>query len=176
MMSKTIKHEDYEEIQPPSLKKAVVRIGPGSEIDFSAVARAEAALAAASSEFGEWMREEVERIEAARLAFERAPDDAKARDTLFRAAHDIRGHGQTLGYPLAGAIADGLCDFMERMPAFEPPHRALVEAHIDAIRAVVRGGVKDGGDRTLQMLLSALANAREALLAAGGAAPGAAGA
>jgi hypothetical protein len=55
---------DHEVITPPhELRKAVMQATDG---DDDPIARAEAALAQLSTEFGDWMHAECERLEAAR--------------------------------------------------------------------------------------------------------------
>jgi chemotaxis protein histidine kinase CheA len=166
MKTKTIRHQGFDEVVPQSgLGRAVLTIGDGEGWDMSAVQRAEAALAAVASEFDAWMDEEVEALGAARRAFGDDPLEANARDRLFRAAHDIRGQAATLGFPVAGRFADGLCDLIEKAATFEPDRLALIDAHVAAIRAVVRDRITSADDATARALLNALGAARAALAA-----------
>jgi HPt (histidine-containing phosphotransfer) domain-containing protein len=127
---------DYEVITPPhELRKAVTQ---ATDSDDDPVARAEAALAQLSSEFGGWMLSECERLETARQEVKRLGFTKKTHDELFRAAHDIKGEAATFGYPAVGAVADSLCRLIEHTPDMTRIPLTLIEQHVDAVRAVAR--------------------------------------
>ena len=102
------------------------------------VACAEAALAKLSSEFGAWMYEECERLEAARQDAVRQGLTQKTHGPLFRAAHDIKGEAATFGYPALTAAADSLCRLLEHTPQLTRIPIALVNQHVSAVRAIFR--------------------------------------
>lgn len=127
---------DHEVITPPHrLRKAVANANDG---DDDPVARADAALAQLSSEFGTWMHDECERLEAARRSVAARGMNDKTHDELFRAAHDIRGEAATFGFPILAGPADSLCRLLEHTPEYDRIPLALVEQHVDAVRAIVR--------------------------------------
>src|SRR4051812_3079438 len=129
---------DYEVIQPPhKLKKAVAKVKAGTPID-DPVARAEAALADLSTEFNAWMDTECERLLQARLKLKSVGVTDATRDELFRAAHDIKGEAETFGFPLAGKVGDSLCRVIEHTPDFARIPMALIDQHVDAVRAIIR--------------------------------------
>jgi HPt (histidine-containing phosphotransfer) domain-containing protein len=129
---------DHEIIVPPNkLKKAVTKAFPGTPED-DPVARAEAALAGLSHEFAAWMASECERLDRARRKILASGFTGVTHDELFRAAHDIRGGAETYGFPHAGEVADSLCRLIEHTPEREKIPMALVEQHVDAIRAIIR--------------------------------------
>ncbi len=129
-------YADHEVITPPhELRKAVaVAIDPNDD----PVARAEAALAQLSSEFGAWMHAECERLEAARQDVARLGFTEKTHDALFRAVHDIKGEAATFGYPALAGVADSLCRLLEHTPEHARIPLALVDQHVDALRAIAR--------------------------------------
>jgi chemotaxis protein histidine kinase CheA len=128
-------YADYEVITPShELRKAVA---PADDAD-DPVARAEAALAQLSSEFGTWMESECERLEATRQDVKRDGFTEKTYDALFRAAHDIKGEAGTFGYPAVVGIADSLCRLVEHTPEMTHIPLALVDQHVDAVRAITR--------------------------------------
>ena len=128
---------DHEVITPAhELRRAVSVAEHGGGDD--PVARAEAALQELSSEFGQWMQAEVERLEAARLAVRGLGFTADTQGELFRVAHDIKGEAATFGYPAAAGVADSLCRLMEHTPELARVPMALVDQHVDAVRAIVR--------------------------------------
>jgi HPt (histidine-containing phosphotransfer) domain-containing protein len=128
---------DHEVITPPTdLRKAVTLAT--SSADDDPVARAEAALAQLSSEFGDWMHAECERLDAARREVKRIGFSKKTHDELFRAAHDIKGEAATFGFPAVSGVADSLCRLMEHTPDITRIPLALVDQHVDAVRAIAR--------------------------------------
>jgi HPt (histidine-containing phosphotransfer) domain-containing protein len=129
-------YADHEVITPPhELRKAVSLAAAG---DDDPVARAEAALAQLSSEFGAWMHAECERLEAARQDVVAKGFTEKTFDQLFRAAHDIKGEAPTFGYPALAGAADSLCRLLEHTPEATRIPLALVDQHVDAVRAIAR--------------------------------------
>lgn len=155
-------YSDHEVIAAPTAlkKKAVTRAAKGDDWDVSALQRAEAAMAELANEFDTWMADEVAKLEKARQAIHRAPKDTEVRAVLYRASHDIRGQAETFGYPFAGASADGLCDLLDVVPETDRTLLALIDAHVDAIRAVVAGGVKGNTDPKAREVLDELHAAR----------------
>jgi HPt (histidine-containing phosphotransfer) domain-containing protein len=130
-------YADHEVITPPhELRKAVMYVADGDDDD--PVARAEAALAQLSKEFGEWMHAECDRIEAARQEVKRSGFSKKTHGDLYRAAHDIRGHAATFGFPAAAQAADSLCRLIEHTPDMARVPLDLVDQHVDAVRAITR--------------------------------------
>ena len=108
-----------------------------------ALAKAEAALKALSSNFGQWLNDEIAKLEAARGVIARDGVTVENADQLFVQAHDLKGLGGTYEYPLITRISGSLCKLMaEKATRTEAP-MALVDAHIDAIKAVVRDTIRD---------------------------------
>jgi HPt (histidine-containing phosphotransfer) domain-containing protein len=129
-------YADHEVITPPhAIRRAVLTT---SSRDDDPVARAEAALVELSSEFSSWMRAECERLDAARRDVNRVGMTEKGHVRLFSAAHDIKGHGATFGFPEAANVADSLCRLLEHTPKTKPVPLKLVDQHVDAVQAIVR--------------------------------------
>ena len=128
---------DHEVITPPNkLRKAIKTVARNAADD--PVARAEQALADLSTEFSSWMQQECDRLEAARREVAKLGFNKKTREALFHAAHDIKGEAATFGYPAVAATAESLCRLIEHTPGMERIPIALVEQHVDAIRAIIR--------------------------------------
>lgn len=125
---------DHEVITPTHELRRV--IGPGTDGD--PVARAEAALATLSSEFGNWMQAECQRLETARQNVKRQGFTEKTFDELFRTAHDIKGEAVTFGFPEAAGVAESLCRLLEHSPEAARIPMQLLDAHVDSIRAITR--------------------------------------
>jgi HPt (histidine-containing phosphotransfer) domain-containing protein len=129
-------YADHEVITPPhALRKAVALTTDNSD---DPVARAEAALLQLSGEFSGWMHSECERLEAARQDVKQQGFTKKTQEALFRAAHDIKGEAATFGYPAVTGIVESLCRLIEHTPDMTHIPIALVDQHVDAVRAITR--------------------------------------
>ena len=158
---------DHEVITPRrNLTRHARRVTTGPDLDLEAIARAEVAIADIAGEFADWMTDECERLADMRTAWVRQPNRA-TRDAFFRAAHDIRGQAETLGHPDAGRVADSLCRLLEGVA--EPP-RALVDRHVDAVRAIVREADRPDAAAIAAELASVLAERVAERLASAGSA------
>jgi chemotaxis protein histidine kinase CheA len=156
---------DHEVILPPNkLKKAVVRVRPGTRVDFDPVARAEAALAELASEFSVWMDQECRRLDLARMAIRARGLDASTRDALFRAAHDIKGQAATFGFPLVAPVAESLCRLLEHTPEVDRIPVDLVDQHVDAIRAITHRNTRGDSEMTAARLAERLRQVTEEFL------------
>ena len=129
------------------------RIG---RIDHEAVARAEAALVALSSNYGGWLQEEVDKLESAREVIRTNGADRDKIDRLFARAHDLKGLAGTYGFPLVGRIAASLCRLLKMGEARLNAPLALVDAHIKAIKAAVRDNIRDAETMIGEALASEL--------------------
>ena len=127
---------DHEIITPVNrLEKAVMKVVvPGDD----QLARAEAAVAQLSGEFAGWMAAECDRLDGARQLIRDHGFAKRFLDDLFLAAHDFRGGAATFGYPLAAPAAESLCRILEHSPDNTRIPVALIDQHVDAVRAIVR--------------------------------------
>jgi chemotaxis protein histidine kinase CheA len=141
---RTVVHGDHSEIHPPDTLRAKaltkVRGNPLEIVEM--ITRADKALAALSSNFAEWMLNEVRRLTEAFAQFDAGPKDDAAYKALFVVAHDVRGQALQFGYPLAGQIAAGLCDLIQNR-ATNPVPAMILGRYVDSIASIVRAGVKD---------------------------------
>ena len=128
---------DHEVITPDTSKlRKIVRAAKADDPD--PVARAEAALAAISDDFANWMQDECERLDAARHKITKQGMSEETRQELFLAAHDVKGDACTFCYPEAAPAADSLCRLLEHSPEPAKIPLAMVDQHVDAVRAIVR--------------------------------------
>lgn len=120
------------------------RIGPRfGKIDPEAIAKAEAALKGLSSQFGEWLQDELNKLDAAREAIRTQGAGRATIDQLFTRAHDLKGLGATYEFPLVTRIAGSLCKLLGEGDGRVSTPLPLVDAHINAIKAAVRDNVRD---------------------------------
>jgi HPt (histidine-containing phosphotransfer) domain-containing protein len=146
-----VNHGDHEVIMPENkLRAAVSKAYVGDDGD--PIARAEKALAALSPEFGAWMDSECERLDGARREIVDSGFTDANKEALFRAAHDIKGEAATFGYPAVASAAEGLCRLIEHAPDPGRIPGALINQHVDAVRAIYR----EYGHSDAQTLASAL--------------------
>ncbi len=132
---------DHHVITQPNPLRRVLRRVSEEDLD-DPVARAEKALAGLSGDFKNWMAIEADRLSAAHAAILKGGFTNDTRAELFRAAHDIKGHAATFGYPSAGAAADSLCRIIEHAPKLDEVPHNLIAHHINAIQAIVRERTK----------------------------------
>ena len=123
-------------VAPPSLR---ARAG---SLDPDALARAEAALQALSGQFPGWMAEELAKLEAARARLHAEDGAGAAWSELHRHAHDLKGLGTTYGHPMATRLCASLCGLLDDPAWRAATPRALVDAHVDAVRASVDGAAE----------------------------------
>jgi hypothetical protein len=157
------KFADHTVIVPPNrLKSAVTRSGDSMEIAADPIVRAETALKQIKKEFTGWMNTECEAIEAVRGMIHTEGATEILIERLFNTAHDIMGHADVFGFPLARKIAESLCRLVSEAPEATQIPFVLIDSHVDAVRAVVREGVHDADNRTgneIYERLSKLTNA-----------------
>ena len=123
--------------QPNRLRKVLRRVEDEKDSD-DPVARAEQALAGLSGEFKGWMLAEADRLSAAHAAVRKDGFTQEASEELFRAAHDIKGHGATFGFPIAAEVADSLCRLIEDGADLSPAPLTVIDQCVDAVRAIIR--------------------------------------
>ena len=63
-------------------------------------------------------------------------------ETLYLRAHDLKGLGATYEFPLVTRIAGSLCKLIDDPDSRLEAPMFLVDAHIDAIMASVRGNIR----------------------------------
>jgi hypothetical protein len=142
-------------IQPPTAFRGRLG-GRMPSIDPAAIARAEAALKGLSAQFGEWLRDEVAKIEAAHVALKAEGPTQACMDGVYARAHDLKGLGTTYEFPLVTRIAGSLCKLLVDVDTRTRAPVGLVSAHIEAIRACVRDNVRDSDNPTGRVLAEQL--------------------
>jgi hypothetical protein len=142
-------------IQAPNTLRLKVggRLGA---IDPAAIAKAEAALKSLSGNFAEWLADEVSKLEAARQRVRTDGLTPEASENLYLRAHDLKGLGATYEYPLVTRIAGSLCKLIDDPDKRSEAPLFLVDAHIDAIKAAVKGGIQTDADPVGSALVTEL--------------------
>ena len=126
---------------PPNTLRMKVG-GAFGGIDANAVAKAEAALEAMSAQFGQWLDDELAKLDAAQAAIRTLGLTPETGEALYCRAHDLKGLGTTYQYPLVTRMAGSLCKLLDDASKRMSAPMILVDAHVDAIKAVVRDQIK----------------------------------
>ena len=145
------KQQPIEIFMPSNMLKAKVGGNVGG-LDLTAIKRAEKAIETLKVEFNDWINSDVDRLVECRDRFAKA-QDADSHGDLYRAGHDLKGQALTFGFPMAARVASSLCKLLDgnvRAPL------GLIDAHVDAVRVIVRKNVKDENDRVANILAAEL--------------------
>jgi HPt (histidine-containing phosphotransfer) domain-containing protein len=147
---------DHEVITPENKLRHVLSNKPLAPGEDDPVTRAEKALVELSTEFGIWMHSECERLDMARRALAHGGFTPANKDALFHAAHDLKGEAATFGYPAVAGPADSLCRLIEHSPDPTRIPIALVDQHVDAVRAIYREYIRSDAEVLAAQLTRAL--------------------
>ncbi len=128
-------------IRPPNTLRMKVGGGFGG-IDANAIAKAEQALQAMSSQFGQWLQDEIVKLDKAQADIRALGYNAETAEALYFRAHDLKGLGTTYQYPLVTRLAGSLCKLLDDPAKRIAAPVVLLDAHIDAIKAVVRDEIQ----------------------------------
>ena len=127
-------------IRPPNALR--MKVGGGFGINADAVARAEEALKAMAAQFDQWLKDEIVKLDAAQARIREEGYTPETAENLYFRAHDLKGLGTTYEYPLVTRIAASLCRMLDDSDKRMQAPLAVVDAHIDAIKAVVRDKIQ----------------------------------
>ena len=147
------KQQPIEIFMPPNILKA--KVGGSGGLDPSAVKRAEEAVEDLREEFAGWITEDVNRLAQTRDAYEKVIDE-ETLGNLYRAAHDLRGQATTFDFPLVARVATSLCKLTDDSRVSMNLPVQLIDAHVDAIRIIVRDGIKDTSNKMATVLAGEL--------------------
>ncbi|MBA4805507.1 MAG: Hpt domain-containing protein [Brevundimonas sp.] len=142
-------------IRPPNTLRLKVGGGFGG-IDAGAIAKAEEALKAMSAQFGQWLQDEIEKLDKAQADIRTRGYDEQTAEALYFRAHDLKGLGTTYQYPLVTRLAASLCKMMDEPAKRMAAPLVLIDAHVDAIKAVVRDQIQTDDHPTGRVLAETL--------------------
>lgn len=131
-----------EMIDPPNtLKDKVPTKGTGSP-DFTPVERAEKALDLMSVEFDDWLAEEVEKLLIARNLVTADGLNNDTFEKLYMASHDLKGQGETYGYPLITQVCASLCKLLDTAPQHSDIPADIIDHHVNTVRNMMKMKMK----------------------------------
>lgn len=142
-------------IRPPNTLRMKVG-GAFGGIDANAIAKAEEALKAMSAQFGQWLQDEIVKLDKAQTDIREQGYNAATAEALYFRAHDLKGLGTTYQYPLVTRLAGSLCKMMDDPAKRLAAPIMLIDAHIDAIKAVVRDQIQTDDHPTGKILSETL--------------------
>jgi len=142
-MSENRRKETTDElvIAPGSLRDKVKVTGSGP-VDTGPIERAERALEQLSVAFDSWLKEEVGALTKARDAVREQGMSEETRKELHRAAHDLKGQGETYGYPLITSVCSTLCKLLESALKPDLIPLDIIDHHVDAVRNMMNMKIK----------------------------------
>jgi chemotaxis protein histidine kinase CheA len=146
------KQQPIEIFMPPNILKA--KVGGSGGLDSSAVKRAEQAIDDLKEEFAVWIVEDVNRLAETRGAYGQQID-GETLGNLYRASHDLKGQAATFDFPLISRVAASLCKLTDDAGDAKLPMN-LIDAHVDAIKIIVRDGIKDPSNPVASVLAEEL--------------------
>ncbi|MBD3836989.1 Hpt domain-containing protein [Brevundimonas sp.] len=141
-------------IRPPNTLR--MKVGGGFGINADAIAKAEEALKAMSAQFSQWLNDEVVKLDQAQADIREQGYTPQTAEALYFRAHDLKGLGTTYEYPLVTRIAGSLCRLLDDADTRMNAPVVVLDAHIDAIRAVVRDEIKTDDHPTGRVLAETL--------------------
>lgn len=132
-----------------------LKVKVGGSLDPSLVSKAESAVTLMSTNFQQWLDDVVRLMIEARGALgAQTPLTRAATTDLYTKALEVKSLGETYGYALVTRFARSLCRLLIRLQGDQAAPQALVDAHIDAIRAALKEGMKTA-DHPVGTLLAA---------------------
>lgn len=129
-------------IQVPNMLRLKVG-GKGAPLGPDVLARAEAALKSLSGQFGQWLQDEIDKLDAARAQIEAQGLTAATAEGVYMRAHDLKGLGSTYEYPIITRICASLCKMLDDADKRAKAPLPLIDAHIHAVKAAVRQDIRD---------------------------------
>lgn len=129
-------------LTPPNMLKSKLG-GRLKSFDAEAIKRAEAALEGLSSQFGDWLNDELIKIEASHALMLDPSSGDKEVEAFYRNAHDLKGLGTTYGFPIVSQFASSLCRLIDSPDGRAKAPKSLLTAHVNSIIAAVKQNIKD---------------------------------
>lgn len=125
-------------------------------IGHASIKRAQEAVEALSSEFPDWMRDDVTRLDEAWRRVRETHGNEPAFESLLLAALSIKGMSAMLGYPYSGQICACLVELIEESPDRSRIPRELIGHHVNAVKAELRDQVDESMRKTASALVASL--------------------
>lgn len=145
------------------LRKQLGNVSAAEIIDNLAVNAAQNALNRAESEFIDWARSDVIRLEISYQALRERPSSSDALRDLTYAAYAIKSQAGIFGYALGTEVAGLLVDFLESRKTFGTDHLVVIGKHIETINVIFREQIKESGQAVAMDMIHSLKKLSEKL-------------
>ncbi len=132
---------DVVRLFPPRSLRA--RVGPGKGLNPRLLANAEATVAALQAAYEQRIENDISTLSSKFDSMRRS--GRFDHQQLYLIAHEIKGEGGSYDYPLLSAFGHTLCLLVRRRNRLTAEEVETIEAHIAAMRAVIRGQVRGEG-------------------------------
>lgn len=134
--------DEGEVIKTDNPLKSRVKVTGSGDVDTDVIKKAENNLKRLSPQFDIWLEDEVIRLKKAR-------DDVKANgltppydEKLYNVCHDLKGQGETFGYPVITTICGNLCKLIDAAPERAKLPLEIIDNHIDAVSNITKHKIK----------------------------------
>ena len=139
---------DKVEIIKPSTKlKNKVGDGPNAKFNAKVIERTEKAVSARGDDYVTKVKTDLNELRNLAQSLKSAnPGDTELIRKVAMAAREIKGEAGTFNFPLLTRFGDGLFNFTDSMTELSPKRIAVIQAHVDAMTAVLAHNMRgDGG-------------------------------
>jgi len=128
----------FQVVEPPRHLQKAINPGGKAGMDLDAIKRGETGLEELAEEFNAWMDSDLEALNAARDALTEAGVTQETVAGIYRAAHGLRGAGQTYGFPLLTQLGDSLCRLIDTLPDPTKIPVHVFDSYVEAAIAMYR--------------------------------------
>lgn len=115
----------------------------GGNLNPALAARAELAISQLEDQFPAWLAEMVIRLVAARQEMGETAVTAATREPIYVAALELKSLGETYGFMLISRFGHSLSRLLIRLEGDKAAPPELIDAHINAVKAVLRENMRD---------------------------------
>lgn len=146
---------EHQVIHVPNMLRA--KVGPGAGMDPNLIRKAERAVAEMADDFRDWAADDLARL--TELTETIVDNDHRLTahfSEIFDVAHNLKGQGGTFGYTLLSHVGDNLCRFVESLDEPSLADQPLIDAHVDAMRSILRFDVRGDDDPTGRAIVESL--------------------
>lgn len=147
--------KEAEIINAPNQLKNKVSVGGPGAVDADVLARAEMVITEMADQYLDWVKVDLEKLQAAYADLAAAGPGAKDEVTrVFEVAHDMKGQGGSFGYDLITIIGNQVCRMIERSDTIGAAEIEAIGVHVNTMKLVITEEMKgDGGDSGKKILL-----------------------
>ena len=113
------------------------------------------------SDYSDWVLDSISKLQRAVEELKDQPKNYWKYYTLINnIAHDLRGQGETFGYPLITILGKSLFDYTRIQTPPDDKFIELIRSHIDSIQAVLREKIKGQGGEVGMVIVGTLEEAK----------------